>query len=104
MSHNSYIKCLKCNTKNQDTDYCNNCGAIINIVLKRQIETEQKRQKEVERQKEEKPNVIDVFLKRALESPSSALRSTAKILQAIWTFGAMAVGALIAMVIGVAAG
>lgn len=104
MSHTSYIKCLKCNTKNQDTDYCINCGEIINIVLKRQIENEQRLKKKLDQQKEEKPNAIDVFFKKSLESPNGIIRSTAKVLQSIWTFAAMVVGALIAMVIGVAAG
>lgn len=44
MGEHSYIKCLSCGTVNYNLDYCQNCGTIINIVLKRRIEEEEKRQ------------------------------------------------------------
>lgn len=104
MSQNSFIKCLECGIKNQNTDYCSNCGAIINIVLKRRLESEKKIQKKIEEQQTKEPDKIDLFFQKALEHPNPAIRSLMNAVHSVWTFGAMIVGALIAMVIGVAAG
>lgn len=104
MAENSYIKCLQCNTKNSNTDYCTNCGAIINIVLKRRQETEKRIQEKIEVEKTKGPDKIELFFKKASEHPNNAIRSLMSIVHSLWTFGAMVVGALIAMVIGVAAG
>lgn len=46
----SYIICNQCGTKNQNRDYCTNCGELINITLKRRIEREKKIQKRKETQ------------------------------------------------------
>lgn len=104
MSQKSYIKCLECNTVNQDSDYCSNCGAIINVVLKRKLETEKKIQKKIELDKTKEPNKIDVFLNKASKHPNWIVRLFSQVIYSIWLFLAMVVGGLIAAVIAIAAG
>lgn len=100
----SYIKCLQCGTVNLNSDYCNSCGAIINITLKRRLESEKKIQKKIEEEKIKKPSRIDEFLKRGTEHQNSAVRMLFQAIYSIWVFLAMVVGGLIASVIAAAAG
>ena len=100
----SYITCSKCGTKNQNTDYCINCGELINITLKRKIENDKKIQKRKETEELKKPNKFDKFIERGLYHPNSFIRCSANALYSIWTFFAMVLGALIAAVIAAAAG
>ena len=100
----SFVKCLACNTINVDRDYCSNCGEIINIVLKRQLESENKIQEKVEEEKSKVPSRIDVFLKKGTEHPNSVIRTFFQLIFSIWLFVALLVGWLIAMVVAAAAG
>ena len=100
----SYVKCLACNTKNVDRDYCSNCGEIINIVLKRQLESENKIQEKVEEEKSRTPSKIEVLLKKGTEHPNNVIRAFFQVIFSIWLFVAMLVGWLIAMVVAAAAG
>ncbi|TDW48785.1 hypothetical protein EV144_103302 [Flavobacterium sp. 270] len=104
MSQKSYVKCLECNTVNVNSDYCSNCGAIINVVLKRKLETEKKIQKKVEENKTKEPNKIEVFLRKASEHPNAFIRLSSQAIFAVWLFMAMVVGGLIAAVVAIAAG
>jgi ribosomal protein L37E len=70
----SYVKCLACNTFNVDRDYCSNCGEIINIVLKRQLEGENAIKEKVEEEKTKAPNKIEVFFGKSLEHSNSVVR------------------------------
>lgn len=100
----SYVKCLACNTINVDRDYCSNCGEIINIVLKRQLESENKIQEKEEVEKSKVPSRIDVFLKKGATHPNSIIRALFQVIYSVWLFIAMLVGWLIAMVVAAAAG
>jgi len=104
MGEHSYIKCLSCGTLNYNLDYCQNCGTIINIVLKRRIEEEEKRQEKLQNLRPEKETGFDRIFKSALEHPNSIIRFWASTVQWVWTFLAMVIGALIAFVVAVAAG
>ncbi|MGG7034281.1 MAG: hypothetical protein ACI7YS_03695 [Flavobacterium sp.] len=104
MSQKSYIKCLECNTLNLNTDYCKNCGSIINITLKRNLEREKKIQKNKELEKANKPNKIDEFLQSSTEHPNGIVRMFSRVVYAMWLFFAAVVGGLIAAVIAIAAG
>lgn len=104
MSQKSYIKCLECDTLNLNSDYCTNCGSIININLKRTLEREKRIQKDLEQKMAEKPNKIDEFLKNAAEHPNALVRFFVSIIYSVWLFLAMVVGGLIASIIAVAAG
>ena len=100
----SYVKCLACNTINVDRDYCSNCGEIINIVLKRQLESENKIQEKEEVEKSKVPSRIDVLLKKGATHPYSIIRALFQVIYSVWLFIAMLVGWLIAMVVAAAAG
>lgn len=100
----SYITCNKCGFKNQNTDYCSNCGELINVALKRRIESEKKLQKRIETEKLKKPNKVTKFLENGLQHPNGFIRWITNSIYSIWTFLAMALGALIAAVIAAAAG
>jgi len=101
---NSFIKCLKCNTVNKDSDYCSNCGEIINIVLKRRMEIEARQHNRAELKEIKGPDKIEQLLQRAARHPNIIIRWLFGTLHFVWTFLAMVIGALIAMVIAVAAG
>ncbi|NKI27068.1 hypothetical protein HCG49_10885 [Arenibacter sp. 6A1] len=97
MSQISYRKCLECNTLNENSDYCQHCGAIINIVLKRKLESEEKAFQKLEQQKLEKPSAITTFLKGTLKHPNLIVRLVAKTLYSIWML-VMMIGAALAFV------
>lgn len=100
----SFVKCLACNTINVDRDYCGNCGEIINIVLKRKLESASKIQEKVEEEKSKVPSRIDVFLKKGATHPNSIIRALFQVIYSVWLFVAMLIGWLIAMVVAAAAG
>ncbi|MFA9189385.1 hypothetical protein AAGV33_01965 [Flavobacterium sp. FBOR7N2.3] len=96
----SYIKCSECNTVNLDNDYCSNCGALLDVVLKRKLE----REKKAQHQKEEKPSQISEFLRKGTTHPNSIIRILFQIFNSIWLFFAMVFGGIIAAIIAAAAG
>lgn len=100
----TYIKCPKCGTANVNNDYCSNCGTILNIVLKRKLEREQKEHLKVEAQKLEEPSKMGEFLKRGEEHSNFFVRGFFKVSYALWYFFAVVIGGLIAAVIAAAAG
>lgn len=100
----SYIKCLACNTINLNNDYCSNCGAILDLVLKRKLENEKKVQQKIEEKEKEEPSRISVFLKRGTTHKNGFIRSFFQTADAIWTFFAMVFGGFIAAIIAAAAG
>lgn len=104
MGEHSYIRCLNCGKVNYGLDYCQNCGAIINIILKRKNQEDKKRKEKLEESRSGKAAWLDRFFKSAYGHPNLIIRFWASTLQWIWTFLAMAVGALIAFVVAVAAG
>jgi hypothetical protein len=104
MNDKSYIKCMECNTVNVDTDYCSNCGVIINVILKRKLEQEKKIAQKIEEDKTKKPSAIDEFLRKASEHQNPFIRLFSQVIYSVWLFFAMVVGGLIAAVIAVAAG
>lgn len=100
----SYIKCLECNTVNTDRDYCSKCGAIINIVLKRQLEREKKVQEKIEQKKSKVPSKVDVFLKNGKSHSNIIIRALFQVGYLIWVFFSMLIGILISIVVAAAAG
>lgn len=104
MSLKSYIKCLKCNTQNLNTDYCKNCGSIVNIILERKLESEKKIQLNIEQERVKKPSKIDEFLRSSTEHPNGIVRMLSQVVYAMWLFFAAVIGGLIAAVVAIAAG
>ncbi|TDE06013.1 hypothetical protein [Flavobacterium sandaracinum] len=100
----SYVKCLACNTINVDRDYCSNCGEIINIVLKRQLESEDAIKEKVEEEKSKVPSKIEVFFDKGLGHSNSVVRFFFQAVYSIWLFLAVVIGGIIAAVTAAAAG
>lgn len=100
----SYITCTECGTKNQDSDYCIQCGALINVVLKRRMESEQKIEKRKQIEAYKTPDKLTKIIERGLEHPNSFVRWASNAIYSLWTFLALVLGALIAAVIAAAAG
>lgn len=100
-----YIKCQNCETANTQDENCTNCGAILNVVLRRRQEDEKKRlQRMPENSITEHHSPGNKLIRWGERHPNSAVRYIFSILNAIWLFCAMVVGALIAAVIAIAAG
>lgn len=101
----SYIKCLECNTVNLNQDYCTNCGAILNVVLKRKLEREKIAQEKLELALlTEKPGAVETFLRKGSEHSNIIIRMIFKLVYYIWFFFAIVIGGLIAAVISAVAG
>ncbi|CAM4084851.1 hypothetical protein FLAN108750_09400 [Flavobacterium antarcticum] len=101
----TYIKCLKCNTVNLNLDYCSNCGAILNIVLKRKLEREKRAEEKLELERlTEKPSTIEAFLRKGSKHSNIIIRLIFKLFYYIWFFFAIVIGGLIAAVISTVAG
>ncbi len=102
----SYIKCLECNTVNLNKQYCTNCGVLLDLVLKRRMETEKKLQEKKD-QKEVASKVInkfEVFFDKGLEHSNIIIRLLFKAVYSIWLFFAVIIGGLIALVTATVAG
>ena len=100
----SYIKCSECGTPNYNKEFCSNCNALLDVVLKRKIERENKIQKKIEQEKNQEPNKVEVFLKNGLEHSNVIIRFFFKAGYAIWLFFAVIIGGIIAAVTAAAAG
>ena len=102
----SYIKCSECNTFNLNNEYCSDCGALLDLVLKRRMET----QKKIQEKKDQKEianngiNKFEVFFDKGLEHSNIIIRSLFKVVYSIWLFFAVIIGGLIALVTATVAG
>lgn len=99
-----YIKCPDCGTANTQDEHCTNCGAILNVVVRRRQEDEKKRLKRMPENSITEHSPENKLMRWGERHPNSAVRYIFSILNAIWLFCAMVVGALIAAVIAIAAG
>lgn len=100
----SYIKCSECGTVNYNNEYCSNCNALLDVVLKRRLKSESKIQEKIDQERDKKPNKIEVFLKNGLEHSNIIIRLFFKAAYAIWLFFAFIIGGIIAAVTAAAAG
>ena len=104
MSATSSIKCPNCGTITANSDYCRNCGAIINVQLKRRLEREEKERQKAREEREKPVGKLSGFFQRALEHPNIIIRSLSKGVYSVWMFFGMLIGALIAGFIALASG
>ena len=102
----SYIKCSDCNTFNLNKEYCTNCGALLDLVLKRRLETEKKLQEKKDQKDvlNKGANKFEVFFDKGLEHSNIIIRSLFKVVYSIWLFFAVIIGGLIALVTATVAG
>lgn len=78
MADSVYKTCPNCGKDNINRDYCEFCGAIINVYLHRRLESEKKRLAR------EKGNTITAFFENAREHPNGMVRFVAKLFYSIW--------------------
>ena len=101
----SYIKCSECNTVNLNNEYCSNCGNLLDLVLKRRLETEKNLQEKKETENtNRRSKKIEVFFDKGLEHSNIIIRSLFKVVYSIWLFFAVIIGGLIALVTATVAG
>ncbi|MBP4141057.1 hypothetical protein J3S90_04505 [Flavobacterium sp. P4023] len=102
----SYIKCSDCNTVNINKEYCENCGAILDLVLKRRLETQKKLQEKLDEKEKTKkpPSKIEVYFNNGLEHSNVLIRYLFQAIYSIWLFFAVIIGGIIAAVTAAAAG
>lgn len=98
------IKCSECGTITYNSDHCSNCGALINIDLKRRMVRDKKVQEKVLAERERKRGKSEIFAERALEHPNFIVRSFSKAVRSIFLFFGMVVGGIIAAIIALASG
>lgn len=102
MSKN-YIICQKCKTNNLNTDYCNSCGELINILLKRKLER-QAHQAKVDSINSSKPRSKWIIKFEELrQHPNIFVRLIMSIIYAIG-FVIMSIAALIGAIVSALAG
>ena len=94
MTDSVYKVCANCGKSTLNRDYCEHCGAIINIYLKRRLE-----RKKREAQRKEDKNRITVFFENAIEHPNIFIRGAAYFFYSIWVV-VIAVGSFLAFLIG----
>ncbi|WP_157374058.1 hypothetical protein [Arenibacter certesii] len=91
----AYRKCSNCGTVNVNSDYCSNCGELINIHIKRKLAREASDTKKQEEKAAEKPNPVTVFFEKALKHPNLLVKIPAMLFYSIWVV-VMSIGAFIA--------
>lgn len=100
----SYIKCSECNTFNLNNEYCSNCGALLDVVLKRRIESENKILEKIKQEREKKPSKIELFFNKGLAHSNFLIRLFFKAIYSIWIFFAVMIGGIVALVTAAASG
>ncbi|MCG9791863.1 protein kinase family protein [Flavobacterium algicola] len=104
--NDSYITCPECGTVNLNNTYCSNCNALLDVVMKRNLEREKKNQEKIklEEASAKDPSKIEIFLKKGSEHRNVIIRTFFQASYYVWMFLAFAVGGLISMIIAAAAG
>ncbi|UII76196.1 hypothetical protein LV716_18325 [Flagellimonas sp. HMM57] len=99
MANKTYRTCLKCGTVNLNKDYCEECGELINIVLKRKLDREVKDKQKIDLEKTKKKNGITIFFERAKDHDNLLIRFIALFLYSIWII-VLAIGSFLAFLFG----
>ncbi|RKN83486.1 hypothetical protein [Ulvibacterium marinum] len=99
MGNKTYRTCQNCGTVNLNKDYCQECGEIVNILLERKIERENKALKKERMEKQKEPNKVTVFFEKAKTHPNIVLRSIAIFFYSIWVI-VLAIGSFFALLFG----
>ncbi|AWX46136.1 hypothetical protein HME9304_03168 [Flagellimonas maritima] len=99
MDKEVYRRCTNCGTVNLNRDHCKQCGQLINVNLKRELDRERRTQKKQQENKEKKPNKISLFFESTKEHSNPLIRYTAKFFYSIWVI-VIAIGSFLAFVLG----
>ncbi|EHQ43552.1 MULTISPECIES: hypothetical protein [Myroides] len=79
-----YITCKHCQTENLNTDYCTNCGEIINIVLERQLEQQRVKEERIQKEILREPTAIEKFFLTLRNHSNPFVRVLYIIVHTVW--------------------
>jgi len=99
VGNETYRKCPECGLMTINSDYCRNCGTLININLRRQQEREKKELLRKEKERLEPPNAITEFFEKARNHKNPIVRVLATIIYSVWMM-VFAIGAFFAYIFG----
>ncbi|MBB1151340.1 MULTISPECIES: hypothetical protein [unclassified Myroides] len=97
-----YITCSACKTENLNSDYCTNCGEIINVVLKRQMEQQRIQEERIQKELQAEPTKVEKLFRKLRYHPNPLVRVLMIIANTIWMIIA-GIAAGIAYLIGMIA-
>ncbi|MDR6967228.1 transcription initiation factor TFIIIB Brf1 subunit/transcription initiation factor TFIIB [Flavobacterium arsenatis] len=95
MESKTYSKCDQCGTTNLNRDYCEKCGNLINVTLKRKIKAENKAT-EKEEYKQTKEKKIG-FVERLKVHQNPFFRFFGKVAWSVWVL-VLAIGGVLAWI------
>ncbi|MEM7485994.1 MAG: hypothetical protein AAF348_12370 [Bacteroidota bacterium] len=99
MANEIYRTCQTCGTVNLNRDYCQKCGELINLILKRKLLREKKESDKLILEKTKKKSGITRFFERAKEHENLFIRYTALLFYSIWVI-VLAIGSFLAFLFG----
>ncbi len=99
MKNKTYRTCQNCGTVSLNEDYCQQCGEIININLKRKLEREKKALEKHNIENKKEPNRLTIFFENARSHPNIIIRSLALFFYSIWVI-VLAIGSFFAILFG----
>lgn len=73
-------KCPKCNTWNDDNDYCSNCGHLLNYAMQLQKEEQER----TEARKQRIPDPLEQFFQRWKASRNVLIRAAYYVVYSVW--------------------
>lgn len=97
-----YITCKHCQTENLNTDYCTNCGQIINIVLERQLEQQRIKEERIQKELQTAPTPLEKIAQKLRNHSNPIVRLLFFIVHTVWLIVAT-IAAGIAYLIGMIA-
>jgi len=99
MENKTYRTCQNCGTVNLNIDYCQKCGEIVNILLKRKLEREQRAIEKIQLEKQKEPTQFTLFFERAKGHENLFIRYAARFFYSIWVI-VLAIGSFFAILFG----
>jgi len=99
MSDTVYKICPNCGKPNVNRDYCEYCGAIINVYLERRLKRKQLEEEKKRLKAEKGKHAITSFFENAREHPNGVIRFFAKLFYSIWVV-VIAIGSFLAFLFG----
>ena len=99
VKNETYRKCSECGTMTMNSDYCKNCGTLININLRRKQEREEKELLRKEKNRLKTPNALAAFFEKARTHENPIVRVLANVIYSVWMV-VFAIGAFFAYIFG----
>ena len=93
-----YRKCRECGTMNKNTDYCTNCGALVNILKRRRQERERQEERRREKEENQRPNALTLWYEKGKVHNNPIIRFIANFFYSIWVV-VLLMGAILALII-----